>query len=42
MKQAIALSILFLAQASAKISFGPCVIPALLTYNDYVRELNGN
>ena len=35
MKSIIALSVLFVAQAAAKIGFGACPVPTFMTYSDY-------
>jgi hypothetical protein len=35
MKSIIALSVLFVAQAAAKIGFGACPVPTFMTYADY-------
>ena len=35
MKSIFALSVLFVAQAVAKIGFGPCPVPTFMTYSDY-------
>ena len=35
MKSILALSMLFLAQAFAKLGLGPCPAPTFLTFNDY-------
>ena len=40
MNKALAISILFLAQAAAKLSFGVCPIPNFKPFNDYQTEVN--